>query len=273
MIEFSSKWQNFSPKGPDIEVSKVPEGAFETFDTSIAEALSEKISAACTCPTPSGPAGCGPKYPVCFACGYTWYCKDCGGCRQCAAPGRKVCQPDELDLPFPLGNGGLDPVQVEMAERHNTRLGVVDPLERRLNVLFWLMQHYQGIGDDEMAAEVKGAYYSLRNANPDVVRLVRVGELSEETLLKRLRNGQRWLTMELEKWATDNPDAVSDTDFQKALDGWVAMEIQLREQHGYRGCVLGEGQRCPAESVVICDACAVASSNKETRHGTNANET
>jgi hypothetical protein len=161
-------------------------------------------------------------------------------------------------LPFPIGNGGLDPVQVDMAEHYNTRLGVVDPVERRLNILFWLMQHYQGIGESKLADEVKAAYHSLRNANPDVVRLVRIGELSAETLLKRLRSGQRWLTAELEKWAADNPDAASDTDFQKALDGWVAMEMQLRERHGYRGCIHGEGQRCPEDAVVNCNACVTS---------------
>jgi hypothetical protein len=132
---------------------------------------------------------------------------------------------------------------------------VADPVERRLNVLFWLVQHYQGIGESKLAEEVKTAYNSLRNANPDVVRLVRVGELSEEILLERLRNGQRWLTVELEKWATDKPDAASDADFQKALDGWVAMEVQLREQHGYLGYIHGEGQRCPGNSVVSCEGC------------------
>jgi hypothetical protein len=182
---------------------------------------------------------------------------------------------EEADLPFPIGNGGLDPAQVEMAERHNTRLGVVDPVECRLNVLFWLMQHYQSIGESKLADKVKVAYYSLRNAAPDVVGLVRIGELSEEALLKRLRNGQRWLTAELEKWDADNPDAASDTDFQKALDGWVAMENQLREQHGYMGCIHGEEQQCPRAAIVNCTACAGTSSNsnKETRYGANINET
>jgi hypothetical protein len=234
--------------------------------------INEKSPAlVCSCPAPIGPAGCGPKYPVCSSCGHRWYCKDCGGCRQCKLPSRKVRTKD-VDLPFPIGNGGLDPVQVEMAERHNTRLGVVDPVERRLNVLFWLMQHYLETGDTDMVAQVKTAYYSLRDANPDVVRLVRIGELSEETLLKRLRNGQVWLTQEHEKWLNDNPNAGSDTDFQKALDGWVAMEIQLRERHGYLGCIHVEGQQCPAESVVNCSTCAEASSNKETIRGANANK-
>jgi TubC N-terminal docking domain len=171
------------------------------------------------------------------------------------APSKKPVS-DEADLPFPLGNGGLDPAQVEMAELHNARCGELDPVKRRLNVLFWLMQHYRGIGESKLADEVKEAYFSLRNAAPDVVALVRIGELAEETLLKRLRNGQWWLTEEHEKWAADNPDSVSDTDFQKALDGWVAMEAQLRGRHGYQGCIHGEGQRCPNDAVVNCDACA-----------------
>ncbi|HZA24387.1 MAG TPA: hypothetical protein VFA32_17605 [Dehalococcoidia bacterium] len=55
-----------------------------------AEIMALLSRTACTCPKPVGPAGCGPDYPVCSACRYTWYCKDCGGCRQCASPGRKV---------------------------------------------------------------------------------------------------------------------------------------------------------------------------------------
>jgi hypothetical protein len=49
-----------------------------------------KLSGPCVCPVAAGPAGVGPDYPVCSSCNYTWRCKDCGGCRQCAAPGRKV---------------------------------------------------------------------------------------------------------------------------------------------------------------------------------------
>ena len=44
----------------------------------------------CTCSESWGAAGCGPDYPVCQTCGYTWCCKACGGCRQCKAPDRKV---------------------------------------------------------------------------------------------------------------------------------------------------------------------------------------
>jgi hypothetical protein len=73
--------------------------------------------------------------------------------------------------------------------------------------------------------------------------------------LERLQRGQAWLFEEHEKWLNDTPGAASDSYFQKALDGRVAMEAQLREHHGYRGCIHGEGERCPANSVVTCDAC------------------
>jgi hypothetical protein len=59
-------------------------------------------STACTCPKPKSPAGCGPQYPRCSACGYTWYCRACGGCRQCPAPGRKVKGPVGDGEPPPL---------------------------------------------------------------------------------------------------------------------------------------------------------------------------
>lgn len=206
----------------------------------------------CTCPWPNGAAGCGPGYPVCSACGYTWCCKDCGGCRRCASPGRKVRQPGDIDLlPFPLGNGGLDPIQVEMVECHNTRLGVVDPVERRLNVLWWLHQYYQESGGTDLAAEVKAAYYQLRDGNPDVVALVRIGELSEETLLKRLRNGQKWLG----EYLHEVDGGAADREFGKALAAWSEMEAHLLQRHGYRGCIHGEAQRCPKDAVVSCDVC------------------
>jgi hypothetical protein len=96
---------------------------------------------------------------------------------------------------------------------------------------------------------------SLRDADPDVVRLTRMGEMDESILLRRLVNGQRWLTLEHEKWVIDSPDAANDEAFQKGLDGWVAIEAQLRQQHGFMRCIHGEGQHCPADSVVICNTC------------------
>ena len=36
---------------------------------------------------PMAQAGCGPTYERCDACGYTWRCKLCSGCRYCRDPG------------------------------------------------------------------------------------------------------------------------------------------------------------------------------------------
>jgi len=56
--------------------------------------LTNKVGV-CTCdPLPSvkdsghlAHAGCGPDYLRCTACGKTWECKRCGGCRYCRVPG------------------------------------------------------------------------------------------------------------------------------------------------------------------------------------------
>jgi hypothetical protein len=138
-----------------------------------------------------------------------------------------------------------------MAERHNLRLGVVDPVDRRLNVLFWLMQHYQEISDTGMVVEVKTTYYCLRDADPHVVQLARMGEMDEATLLRRLVNGQQWIGEHLH----EIDGATHDEAFGKALAAWGQMEAHLRIKHGYLGCIHGEGQRCPADSIVSCDAC------------------
>jgi hypothetical protein len=71
----------------------------------------------------------------------------------------------------------------------------------------------------------------------------------------------------------DNPEVMIDGHFQQALDTWVQWENHLRVRHGYMECIHGEGQQCPADSVVSCDACAVTSSNKETSHAAKVNET
>jgi hypothetical protein len=55
MTEFSSKWQKFSPEGSGIEVPKVSKAPSETFDTSIAEDLSQKILLPAPVPSPSAP--------------------------------------------------------------------------------------------------------------------------------------------------------------------------------------------------------------------------
>jgi hypothetical protein len=180
---------------------------------------------------------------------------------------------EEADLPFPLGFGGLDGEEVARAERINLALGVTDPLDSKLSVVNWLYQHYRDLGDSEIANQLKEAYWSLREQNADVVSLARMGELDEATLLRRLINGQKWLAQEHEKWATDSPDADADGVFQKALDGWVAMEAHLRGEHGYRGCIHGEGRRCPDEDldVVRCDACSEDFFTNQKRSFSNAN--
>jgi hypothetical protein len=156
-----------------------------------------------------------------------------------------------MDLPFPLGFGGLDAEQVAQAERINLALGVTDPLDSKLSVINWLCQVYRDRGNYEIAEQLKEAYWSLREPDADVVSLARMGEMDEVTLLRRLVNGQKWLSDHLHEIDV----AIHDEAFGKALAAWGQMEAHLRIKHGYLGCIHGEGQRCPADSIVSCDAC------------------
>ena len=74
-------------------------------------------------------------------------------------------------------------------------------------------------------------------------------------ILKRLVDGSRWLTNQHDLYSNDDPVAVNDTEFYKALDGWEKLEQQLRVQDGYQGCIFGLGERCPTEVIINCAAC------------------
>jgi hypothetical protein len=160
----------------------------------------------------------------------------------------------ETDLPLPLGFAGLDREEIARVERVNLSLGVTDPLDSKLSVLNWLCQNYRDLGNREIAGQLKEAYWRLREPDPDLVTLSNMGEADEATLC-RLCNGQEWLTREYATKMLDNPEAMIDEYFQKALDAWVQWETHLRTQHGYQACIHGEGQRCPGDSVVSCDGC------------------
>jgi hypothetical protein len=53
-----------------------------------------------------------------------------------------------LDLPFPVGYGGLPRAQVEAAEVINDKLGIKDPVHRKYNVLSWVRGYYQDRGEN-----------------------------------------------------------------------------------------------------------------------------
>ena len=53
-----------------------------------------------------------------------------------------------IDLPFPIGYGGLALAQVEMAEAVMDKWGVTDPILRKYNVLSWVRGYYQDVGEN-----------------------------------------------------------------------------------------------------------------------------
>ena len=74
---------------------------------------------------------------------------------------------------------GLPPDEVAMAEFQNDRLSVHDPVERRLNVLLWMWQHFRDLEDREMGREMRQAYHELRHADPSIQALCGLCEYSE----------------------------------------------------------------------------------------------
>jgi len=53
-----------------------------------------------------------------------------------------------IDLPFPIGCGGLPNAQVDAAEAVNGQLGITEPIHRKYNVLVWVRGFYQDRGED-----------------------------------------------------------------------------------------------------------------------------
>ena len=92
-------------------------------------------------------------------------------------------QAELIDLPFPLGYGGLPADEVARAEASTYRLGIVDPVNRRLNVLVWMRDYYRQLEDVEMAATLRDAYDELRHADPTIQALCGLCEYREDSAL------------------------------------------------------------------------------------------
>ena len=75
-----------------------------------------------------------------------------------------------------------------------------------------------------------------------------------DTMLRRLRVGQRWLAEEHHRYLAEDSRAATDERFSTALAAWDALERVFRCS-GYKGCIWGEGQRCPPVALVVCDGC------------------
>ncbi len=70
--------------------------------------------------------------------------------------------------------------------------------------------------------------------------------------------------MRWQAWLTETDLRLDDapmgdplhTKLDDGLDWWDRSERALRELHGFRGCIHGEGRRCPEAAAVRCSACA-----------------
>ena len=73
-----------------------------------------------------------------------------------------------MDLPWPIGYGGLPVNEVTKAESYNDRQGFTDPVDRKLNVLSWMWCYYRDREDLVMALQMKEEYHQLRHADPSI---------------------------------------------------------------------------------------------------------
>ena len=69
----------------------------------------------------------------------------------------------EFDWPWPLGYGGLPKEQIVLAEIKNDRERITDPIERRLNLLFWMWTYFRDQEQQDMAKEMREEYHLLRH--------------------------------------------------------------------------------------------------------------
>ena len=166
-----------------------------------------------------------------------------------------VTAPKSIDLPFPIGYGGLPAEEVAKAEFQNDRLGITDPVDRKLNVLIWFWCHYRDRGQADMMGQMKCAYWELRSADPSIQRLVSIDGQSLDGLLQRLRKGHEWLAKEPGLWLEASPEAAADRSYVKALAAWGELEEDARQEHCYQGCIWGEGEQCPSSGPIFCQAC------------------
>lgn len=70
--------------------------------------------------------------------------------------------------PPPIGYGGFDLDEVAWAERWNDKMGVVDPIYRKLNCWMWLASYYIYLGDIEKARACRKEYHVLRHEDETI---------------------------------------------------------------------------------------------------------
>ena len=108
----------------------------------------------------------------------------------------------------------------------------------------------------ERIAEVK----AVKSAILDMLR-VRMSAEPTAWLLRRLVNGQRWLTDTHLELATLPGAGLSDPRNAQVGDGlnlWDRLEKLLRSgvcRYPADTCIHGPGKHCPRDAVVICEAC------------------
>ena len=86
-----------------------------------------------------------------------------------------------LDVPWPLGFGGLPAKEVLKAEAASDRAGEHDPIYRRLALLEHLWSFFRRRGDRRMAGEMHQAYEELHREDTTIRTLCQICTITKES--------------------------------------------------------------------------------------------
>ena len=132
------------------------------------------------------------------------------------------------------------------ADRSKVPAGFIAYSDKELRVLF---------ADDVPEGALRQVHEAKRSG-ADVTGAWKEASDSLEAILDNLRKGHEWLRKQ-HNALYDNPGSVDLDQYTRGLDKWDGLEATLRQIHGYHGCVLGEGRRCPPDSQPTCSSCAM----------------
>ena len=80
-----------------------------------------------------------------------------------------------------------------------------------------------------------------------------------ESIIARLQKGHGWLMQNHIHLLSQKDVGIGttlETVFLDAYDLWDGLDHLLRHLWDYKGCVMGEGKACPADSPIYCRGCA-----------------
>lgn len=130
------------------------------------------------------------------------------------------------------------------ADKAKVPPGFVGYSDKEVRILF----------SEDVSPKVLRRVHEAKRLGTDITGAFKEDSGSLEDLLDSLRKGSVWLR-EQHTALYETPGTVDLDRYTRGLDKFDRLEATLRLGHDYRGCILGEGKRCPDDSQPTCSAC------------------